>query len=476
LKRAKSVTTAVVLALIVIGIIALVEKGRPQPYVYKGASPASTGKLGTYLFLSEVKKRYPATTAVFYLDQLSIPSGAKHCVYIAISPEEEYGVEEARTILGRLKECSYPALFIADETPISNTLLAVANSSIRIEDTILVDPRTGAPYPTAYFYLDSFNGSLLLDIASMLRGSGEVLGYVPLAGVVAVQGSTTTPRILHNIPIAMYESLGDLSVVVVSDGSIFLNQVLSSGRGSDYLRLGLSIIDKLCERDPSCIVLFDGMKYERTPLGKALESTEFLELYDPLMLLMLYIASILHPSTWLPVAADALNNAVELALANRVSASILALLAIAMSYRFIRERLPRIPDARLREQEEVEVFVTGNIRKAIMTGKYKLDRNDFLKLYEIVDVVFRNTVGYGLDDSRLVRVLASYIGYERATRYFVEMNRLKEKVLGHKILPLVLSWNRTVTRLLRESEEVLNRIGASLEAEKGAEYIVLRGY
>ncbi len=471
MRKFKLVTTAITLALLFIALIALVEKGPPPAYIFRGASPANVGMLGTYDFLIELKKRYPATTAIFSLDQLSIPRGATHCLYIVISPELRYRADDAEKILNELARCKHPALLVADETPTSNTLLEVANSSIRILGAIILDPATAKPYPRARFAIDNVSEVITLDIASAVQGGEKVLGVVQRGllytskGVVEVRG----------IPVAVYETAGRFRIVAVGDGSVFLNQVLTSSEGQAYLRVLMAMVDMLCEKDPSCIIVVDGSRYRGVPVTELLKNPAAMQPYDLLTAIPLLIARLIHPATWLPPLARLLSKAVSRALATPGIAAALIFGSMILGYRIVREKLPREPDRRLPEQQEMEAFFTADVRSAIASGRYKLDKGDFLRLYEIVDTVLRSSIGYGLDDPRIIDALSKNIDRARVAKYVETMNKLRKKLVERRFLPIVFSWNRTVAKLLKESEDILRSVGASLEAEKGVEYVVMRG-
>ncbi len=471
MKKLKLVTTTITLVLLFIALIALVEKGSPAAYIFRGASPANVGILGTYDFLFELKKRYPTTTAIFSLDQLHIPKDTTHCLYIVISPELSYRIDDAKKILSELAKCEYPALLVADETPTSNILLEAANSSIRILNAIILDPVTAKPYPRAQFAIDNISETLTLDIASVVEGGEKVLGIVPRGLLYTPKGVVEA----MGIPIAVYETAGRFRIIAVSDGSVFLNQVLTSSEGQAYLRVLIAMVDTLCEKDPSCIIAIDGSRYRGVPVTELLKNPATIQPYDLLTVIPLLIAKLIHPATWLPPLAKLLSRAVNHALATPGIATALIFGSMILSYYIVKEKLPREPDRRLPEQQEMEVFFTADVRSAIASGRYKLDKGDFLRLYEIVDTVLRSSVGYGLDDPRVIDVLSKNIDRARIARYVETMIKLRKKLVEHRLLPIVLSWNRTVTKLLRESEYVLRSIGASLEAEKGIEYVVMRG-
>jgi hypothetical protein len=114
------------------------------------------------------------------------------------------------------------------------------------------------------------------------------------------------------------------------------------------------------------------------------------------------------------------------------------------------------------EEKLVEVAYAENILEEIEKGKLKLGREDFKSLYEIVDSVMRDVYGLSLRDEELERRLSLLLGDEKARRYLESMNKLYDKAVGLRRTPIVLSWSRVVAKYVRESEEVLSKVGASL--------------
>ena len=471
MRKLSLVSVAVTAMLIFIAIIALMEKGPPYPYMFRGASPANVGILGTYGFLQQLKQRYPATIAVFSIENLHIPKNVDHCLYISISPELEYSANDVRKIVAELLKCRRPALLIADETTISNTLIKAVGSSIRILGYIVLDPDDYRPYPRALFVIDNVRANLTLDIASAVQGGDKVLGMVLKALLYTPRGIVEAV----NVSIAVYEEVERVRIVVLGDGSIFLNQVLSSSVGREYLRILITLVDTLCENDRNCFIVVDGSRYRGISVVEVLRNPYAIDPHELVLASLLLIATLLHPSTWFPPLVRALNSIVNQILMVREAATILTLLLIAISYRFARVGLYHERDTKLREQQEIEVFFTADIRNAIIRGRYRLDENDFLRLYEIVDTVLKSVTGYGLEDPQLVDVLSRSVDRSRVVQYVDRMNRLRRKVVDRRFLPIVISWHRTTLKMVRESEYILRAVGTSLEAEKGVEYVIMRG-
>ncbi|MET1128854.1 MAG: hypothetical protein ABWW70_06010 [Thermoproteota archaeon] len=474
-RRLRLVGSGTVALLALIGLLALVEKGPPPIQVYSGASPLNVGSLGTYDFFVQVRERYPATV-VFRPADIRVPSGVSKCLYVVVSPERPYTEEEAAAVVEALRACSAPALLVADESTTSNTLLAAVGSSARVEGSLLLDIGTGQPYPEARFSVGGESLTVTLDIASPVRGGSEVVGYVQAAAVLE-RGGTLRPA--SRVPVAVRDAAGNFTVIVVGDGSIFLNQVARSARGEDYRRLAALLVDTLCGRDPSCYVMFDGWHYSGMPVSEALRRPaallSSLSPEDVLWLIPLLVAWAIHPATWLPPALELLNRATAAALSLPEGFAAVALASLAAGYYALRRLVPRQRDSRLQEQVEREELATADVREAILSRRYRLTSSDFVRLYEMVDGALRAVVGYGLDDDRIWELAEKLLGRKRGARYVERMRKLHEKATGRRrLLPIVLSWHRAATSLIRESEELLRQLGTSLEEEKGVEYILMR--
>jgi hypothetical protein len=74
----------------------------------------------------------------------------------------------------------------------------------------------------------------------------------------------------------------------------------------------------------------------------------------------------------------------------------------------------------------------------------------------------QSVYGLRLRDEELERRLSLLLGDEKARRYLESMNKLYDKAVGLRRTPIVLSWSRVVTKYVRESEEVLSKVGVSL--------------
>lgn len=478
-KKGLLIPSFVFWSLLFIALIAMAEEGAPFIGVPVGASPLSLWSTGTHDFYNYISSKYPHTMIVTRLDELEFPKNAKHCLFITISPELPYTAEESALIVERLARCERPALLIADEFNTSNTLLAAIGSSARITGLQLFvnDENLGLPSPfvAATFVLPSGEDLLLiLDRASYIEGGAQVIGYVDHAIAIDTLNGNTIP--VRKAPVAVYESTGHFKAVIISDGSIFLNQVLRSNLSNIYLKTLAIYIDELCEKSRDCRIVFDSSKYVTVDAENLLQSASSgqhtLAPEDLLLLALLYTIKLIHPSTWfvhvMKVVGDYTLKAFTAPPLSYVS---IVITTVLLSNLVLQRVGLRTRDDKMDEVREVEHLVTGDIINAITKGKYRLERKDFISLYEIVDNTLNYALGCSLSDPGVLNILARYIGEEPARRYVRNMTRLYMKATGRSRLPLVISWSRVVKKHIEESEKIFNSIGLTLLGDKGPEYV-----
>ena len=461
--RIKLVASTVTAALVIIGIVALLEKGPPNIVVYSGAAPENPGYIGTMYTYIYLRHYYPNTIVVTSARDFSNLPRSRHCLYIVISPTKNMSSSYIESLLRWLRSCDEGAVFVADESRYSNALLRAIGSSIRIEGSILLNVTNLLPYPSAFVSIGNFSGWIRLDIASSLvvasRGP-RIVGYIPIA-VVYIPRKRVSLGI--DVPIAAVQDLGRLRVLVFGDGSPFLNQVILSPHGAAYRELLLSIVSYLCGGDRSCVKAFDGASYAGVPIQDALRRPSIIFSLGPAAALAALAARFLHPSTWVPLALSYLQGFTSQILSNRFFTGAVAGLCIIAVWIAMLRRLRPSRDERLREQIEVETLATMRLRRAIVERRYELTKRDFLALYAMIDDALRGFLGISLDDPRAVEILSRYVDEETARRFVEEMNRLKRKAEGRSLLPIVISWRRTIERMIRFSERVLKELGLSIE-------------
>ncbi|HIP56862.1 MAG TPA: hypothetical protein EYH02_02165, partial [Ignisphaera aggregans] len=114
----------------------------------------------------------------------------------------------------------------------------------------------------------------------------------------------------NNISVAVYEEVERIRIVVIGDGSIFLNQVLSSSVSHEYLRILMALVNMLCENDRNCFIVVEGSKYRGTSVVEVLRNPYTIDPRELVLAAFLFTAKLLHPSTWLSPLIKALNNVV----------------------------------------------------------------------------------------------------------------------------------------------------------------------
>jgi len=470
-------STLSTLILIAIGLIALAETQPPKLYVFRGASPFNDGAIGTVDFVNMVRSRYPDTISILSLYELSGISRADRCLYIVISPEIPYSVEEARYIVNALvSSCNRLSFLIADENITSNNILMSLDSGISIEGRIIYSNVYGF-YPPTYIDLrgiaregDAKVYNIVLDIASPIdvKGPAIVIG-----------------RTVDGYTVAVYRSLyilnRSIDVIAIGDGSIFLNQVMRSNT-TIYRDLVMSLTNILCGYDARCKVIFDGSHYQAIdPLtifsssGFRLSDINSLAIYQDVFTIALsVILRFIHPSTWLQSLLKYISRFYVSITKSFLLSTTTSVVLTAVIYMVFLGTENVVNDQRLSEVREIEMFEFRDLRESIARGKYRLTKHDFINLFEIMDNVFRSVVGVELCSNVALGYISILVGSEKAGKYIDRMCRGYRKAVRGGIRPFILSWHRYTMSMIRESESILNAMGYTLTREKGIEYVFLK--
>ncbi len=489
-------------ALVIAGLLGLVEKGPVVPALHLGSSPLSPLSYGTSSLYEMARSRYGAAVILEPGDLEGLKS--ERCVLVVVSPAVPIEGGEARSLVRRLREaCGSLAVLVADEETTSNGLLEALNSSIRIAGNRIGVPQSGGVsyHPVAYLRVGERTILARLDLASEVRGgvpSGFAVGYVVLPGdalrvrlphelpVDSASGGTVV-TLWGAVPVASEEVVGGVHVYAIGDGSVLVNQVLDSADPT-YRELAEALLDYLCAGSGDCLVVFDARHYAvANPLealsGEARWLGELAGLRDALYVVLAAAVTMLHPALWLPPLFRAVDEHVFGAVLGRGAAVVpphlaayaAVLLAAAGIALPLCRRWGTARDGSLPEQLERDVYIAAGLRDSILRGSVKLGPGDFANLYAMVDSALRSVLGVGLSDGSLPGVLGRYVGEGRALEFWRAMNGLYRRATGKTLWPLVVSWRRSVLRYLAESEEVLAALGESLERAAAPERLLSGG-
>lgn len=473
------------LALLFVVFLALLENPPRAPEVHAGASPLSSDWDGTSELVELLRGLgydvYVVTDwarAYSYIKELD----PENVLVIVISPEAPYTEREVRYVLSALAMARGSAsMVVGDEGPYSDRLLRALGGVVTINHREVAANLEGEPFPVALLVTPSGGVyKLVLNYAATLRinDSANVSGVTLAGDVVAAY---------YRAKLA--DAGRSVEVYVVSDGSLFINHSLRlNSTAYDYRGFIQDLVTSLAPEAESTAILVEGSKYPTVIGLGSLDVSSLLS--DPARLLTL-IGVMLHPYVWFPQFADAARSLeakllwyvkLESALAIGVSLLLAVLVykalsrALGLRAKYSGGLVSEAPDETLNPPYEVDIVVDTELRRRVSTGRVRFDKSDFMPLYALVDSTLRRTVGSGLRDGDAVDRIANLTGLDRrdVLRYVSKMNRLRAKVEGRKLLPIVLSWNRVVREMLEESNSILERLGTSLVEAKGVEYVVRR--
>ncbi len=496
------VPTAVTLVLVLASLITVVEVGPPRIGIRVGASPLNTGRFGTSRVLEILREEFSNVKVVLEWETVNKSiSTCRNVLIVIISPEEQYITNDLDSIESISKRCGATYLLIADETGHSNSVIERLGFKSRINGNLItqfslmmVETHNYPNFSVSYFvkaffsYPSGYADELYLDKASYVQvvlenTSVSVLGILSnITGILYIVTETETnltkTRLLTpGTPVAILETHDTSKILVISDGSIFTNQVLSDDVwGWRYERLLRESLNLLVGGSEDVLVLVDSSKYTYVdPLNMTPQQLNYV---DPLTYVLYLVARLIHPSSWFPQVMIFINNLIsELFLALGFPA-LLMLIFIFITF-LVGALLGNIPaqvkDQAIKEVKSIDYFTTATLRDQIIKGKVSLSKRDFIELYEVVNEIFRNSLGIPLSDDRVVSILvARGVNAMRARKFWSSMNKTYLKARKKFSFPPVLMWGRKVRKSVEDCEEILNVLGTSLLKDLGIEYLLMR--
>jgi hypothetical protein len=454
------------LALAVIGLVALLEKGPLHILTAPGAYPGNNGPLGTSILYQKLRENYTVipVTSWSYIRQTLNPCNLS-VVAIIVSPETSYTDEDLESINYLKGSCRKFSLLIADEGVESNRVLESIGSKVRISGAILQPYTLVANLSTPW----GWSGRVLLDKASrvnVVQPSGDAIpiGFVEILAT--------------SVAVAYYENVNGVEVVVVGDGSIFLNQVLDSNIGEYPLSFIRSTVSHLCGELGNCVVLMEASKYMGLDPVEVLRSGDkrVLGLLNMIDLVLSLIAKLVHPSTWLPPLLNIVNHSIRslIELNPYFKGLIIVVGAIIVMLVVPRER--RVKDSMLEDVAEIDWYGFGEFRRHLVSHGAKLTKQDFITLYDMVNTILRSTTGSTLEDPQLPSVLEA-IGVSRgeAEAFRGFMVKYYRRATGKTLWPPLVMWGRITRKAIMMCEKILEPLGASITRPSKLELIAERG-
>jgi len=451
-----------VLTLILIGLVAVLELGPPQIFIYTGATPFNTGPLGTSTLYAETKSRYPNTlTVVNWSRPPPLPEGCGVAVLIVISPEIPYNGDDAGRAVDYISRCSERGLLVVDESGNANQLLYFIGSSVRVNGDRILDISSRLPYPAAVFNTSwGFGGDLTLDIASSLSivaSEGHLIalaGAVP-AGYVSNQSTLSPDSVYFDIPVAYEDVFGNTSVFAIGDGSLFLNQVIESSYKAGYLRLYIEALDHLCRNRPDCYVVFDATAYiGGDPVSIVMRGVNPSLLVTPEFIASA-IARILHPATWLPPALSWADTAIKrlVSISNLARILVVSTSVLILSLVLLSKAPARRADAPAGAAGDASIAMEGRIAELAM--RPSTGRRGFLEVYRAIDDILYRALGARLASKECAPRLADAGVDPRDAETFCRyMRRMGRRASLETPYPLIVRWGQAIERALELYSEV----------------------
>ncbi|MFN3268584.1 MAG: hypothetical protein ACK416_04925, partial [Zestosphaera sp.] len=182
-------------------------------------------------------------------------------------------------------------------------------------------------------------------------------------------------------------------------------------------------------------------------------------------------------SSWFPQVMIFINNSISEFLALGFPALLMLIFTFItfLVGTLLRNTPTQVKDQAIKEVKSIDYFTTATLRDQVIKGKVSLSKQDFIELYEVVNEIFRNSLGIPLSDGRVVSILvARGVDAMRAREFWSSMNKTYLKARKKFSFPPVLMWSRKVRKSVEDCEEILNVLGTSLLKDLGIEYLLMR--
>ena len=335
---AKVPKAALLLALLLSAFIGYAAEGVVPGMRFVGASPLNGEWDGTFLTASLIGDAgYDVVLVASWSDTFPRLCGYRRVLLVVISPEVPFSRSDEE-LLAELRSCvAKLTVLVADEGGYANAVLEALDVPVEIRGGVFVTSSGGSPYPRAVIKLPG--------------GDRRVLFLDYAAPLVVRDGATVIGRSGGDAIAALYETDG-LSVVVLGDGSLFLNHLVAIGGANPYRAL---LADLLRYARPD-VVAIDAKHYR-------LASRDLWRL--------LYIspsvgvAAVINPVYWLLASlepADRVSRGLQIIASHGIAGPIIVGLLAYLAAPYISRAL-----LRMREFVEDRISWRRELRYTVMT-------------------------------------------------------------------------------------------------------------
>jgi len=476
------------------------------------SSPYNTAWNGTSEFYNALLYEGYEVYVIESLDQLNkYIQGNDKVLFIVIAPDKPYTIDDLETIRHTLERVDKFSFLIADENITSNNLLENF-FGLAITGILVVDEKShfGRLYPQIVCRLNGTTYKLLLNIASYIAILEEYWGpWVPSKGLLKILGS------LRDKPIVVYVAFENYEGIVISDSSIFINQFFNKEylkeslrgiilreihaftyfhptlSGEEVSKLEDEVIERLVKReinnrefalavvkflthgDKSYKVIIDASHYKEVNLSTILNVP-----IPPIGLLLAML---------LTMGLKAVDAAYMALIENLpfIIKIIALVLVIFLAYTVLKRLGGRIGfDESIHKHIEANVLIEVELPGRRIYDVKKLSKKDAIELLSSLYTILRKIALKELNidiseaekgdvQKRLRAILKDKT--EKALKTIMKLRKIHELHIGKRkfIWPPILFWKRTLSKLILNSEMILEAMGATITGKpgvKGVEY------
>lgn len=440
--------------------------------LHVSTSPYNTLWNGTSEFYSTLVDRGYKVYMVTSLNDIDkIITGNDSIVYIVIAPDKPFTLKEAEKLVKIASKARRVSFLVADESITSNTLLNRL-FNVSISGIVLRDPLSpyGPLHPVVKCSINDTTYTLLLNIASYIN-------------INDVNGEFEILCRFNGKPVIIYATRDWYDGVVLSDSSIFINQffnerylnesIPSRYTPIDNKRFALDVVELLTHGSRDCKILIDCYHY------KVLNVNNLVNLPIPpigLVLSLLATMAIRFLDTLYLSLLEELPLAIKIPI----------LLTILLLSYFILRRVGGVfgYDESIYRYSRVSVLYEVELPERRIYDIKRLSKRDAIELlaslYTVICRVASKELNVDftrIDDDRIKSKIKLIFGKDtiRILKTLYTLRKIYEYHTGRRriIWPPIIFWRRTLSKLILNSEMILEVMGTTILGKsgvKGVEY------
>ena len=447
------------------------------PIYYYSSSPYNTLWNGTSEFYNMLKEE---GYEVYLLNSMSdinrLVKVNDSFLYIVIAPDRPFTLDDIKLLKEAIQRAYHASFLIADENITSNSLLMTLFHAM-ISGLVIKDPNSpyGPLFPVVKCKINDTEYTLVLNIASYITLIPRHPGFEEefFRFLCTYEGK----------PIVVYYMGEDYEGIIISDSSIFINQFFKEEYLNESVpkrftsienkQFAIDIVKVLTHGDKEYKIIIDCLHY------KALGIETLLGLPIPPIGLII--------SMFLTMMVKALDS-MYLSLLSQlplIMKFIALLLILFLAYIILKKLGGKHGfDEGIYRRIETSILLETELPSRRMYNVRYLTKKDIIEtlasLYEILRKIALKELNLDfmkIDEENVLKRFRLIFKEksDRALRAIRKLRKIYEYHIGKRkfIWPPIIFWRRTLSKLVLDSEMILETMGATIMGKpgvKGVEY------